>query len=202
MLKKAPPVDAYVDEPPQPLGPIGRSLWDAYLGDRDLPDERQRRLLFTACTAAQRAADLGSIIERDGPVIESKTGHTREHPGGETGATLPRLGEELLRASEAKRRWFTWKTRRPDSRSPRSCCATIGAGKTGSQLRSSTSMASTVWPISWSRASSKRPAFSRGHLPNTSTGFTLGSTCWLSARKPRRGGEFNRSMVRDRGSEC
>lgn len=89
MLKKAPPVDAYVDEPPQPLGPIGRSLWDAYLGDHDLPDERQRRLLFTACTAAQRAADLGSIIERDGPVIESKTGHMREHPAVRSYTTSP-----------------------------------------------------------------------------------------------------------------
>ncbi len=45
MLKKAPQIDAYTDEPPQPLGPIGRGLWDRFLGDRDLSEERERELL-------------------------------------------------------------------------------------------------------------------------------------------------------------
>ena len=73
-------LDVYVDEPPQPLGPVGRALWDRVLGDRDLSEQRERELLFQACTAVQRASDLGAEIERDGPVIESATGRKTEHP--------------------------------------------------------------------------------------------------------------------------
>ena len=82
MLKKLKPKlpDTFVDEPSQPLGEIGRALWDAILTDRDL-NERERELLFQACVASQRAADLGKRIEQDGMIIESATGRMIEHPG-------------------------------------------------------------------------------------------------------------------------
>src|SRR5262249_42945563 len=78
MLKK---LDTFTDEPPQPLGDVGRALWDRLLADRDLPSERERELLLNACVATDRAAALGVEIERDGAVVTSTTGHKREHPG-------------------------------------------------------------------------------------------------------------------------
>ena len=80
MLKKMPPLDVFTDEPPQPLGSIGRELWDRMLGDRDLPSERERELLYRACVATQLEAELRAEIERDGPVVVSKTGRMTEHP--------------------------------------------------------------------------------------------------------------------------
>ena len=80
MLKKAPQPDVFTDEPPQPLGPIGRALWDRFLGDRDLSDERERELLYRACVATQLEAELRAEIERDGAVITTKTGRIMEHP--------------------------------------------------------------------------------------------------------------------------
>lgn len=81
MLKKVskPQLDVYVDEPPQPLGDIGRELWHRMLGDRDLSSERERELLFQACIASQRAADLAVEIEKHGLVIETATGNVREN---------------------------------------------------------------------------------------------------------------------------
>lgn len=37
-------------------------------------------MLFEACVATQRAAELGRRIEQDGAVIESATGRLIEHP--------------------------------------------------------------------------------------------------------------------------
>ena len=54
MLKKVQPqLDVYVDEPPAPLGPTGRAMWNAFVADRDLPDELSRQLLFQSCDAVE-----------------------------------------------------------------------------------------------------------------------------------------------------
>jgi hypothetical protein len=80
MLKKVQPqLAAYIDEPPQPLGSIGRELWHRMLGDRDLSSERERELLFQAAVATQRAADLAEQIEKDGLITETATGRKVEN---------------------------------------------------------------------------------------------------------------------------
>lgn len=66
MLKKVQPqLDVYVDEPPAPLGPTGRAMWNAFVADRDLPDELSRQLLFQSCDAVEQAAILAKQIEAE-----------------------------------------------------------------------------------------------------------------------------------------
>ena len=82
MLKTKPKLVVYEDAPPQPLGKIGREVWDGVISDRADRDlnERERHLLWQAADAVERAADLAKHLDTDGMVIETSTGRKIEHP--------------------------------------------------------------------------------------------------------------------------
>jgi hypothetical protein len=66
-------------EPPQPLGAVGRSLWDRITSSYDISDSGGQQMLFEACAASDRAESLRAQINQDGEVIRTKTGF-RDHP--------------------------------------------------------------------------------------------------------------------------
>jgi hypothetical protein len=66
-------------EPPRPLGPHGRGLWDSILSENTFDDSAGREMLYHACAALDRAEHCAEIINAEGAVVRSKTG-VREHP--------------------------------------------------------------------------------------------------------------------------
>jgi hypothetical protein len=67
-------------KPPRSLGRAGADLWRRITQNYDIHDEGGRELLAQACAAADRAAELQALIDKDGAVIMTRTG-PREHPG-------------------------------------------------------------------------------------------------------------------------
>ena len=66
-------------EPPSILGDPGRRLWTQVMAEYDVSDVAGRQLLLQACAALDRAEGLAADIERDGAVIQTRTG-LRDHP--------------------------------------------------------------------------------------------------------------------------
>src|SRR3954470_17558324 len=68
-----------VSTPPRPLGEAGRALWDRIMGEYQVEDSGGIELLLLACEATDRAAELGQTIQRDGPIVATRSG-LKEHP--------------------------------------------------------------------------------------------------------------------------
>ena len=66
-------------EPPRPLGPNGRSLWDRTHREYAIDDVAGVEFLALSCEALDRAQALSEAIERDGLVIRTSAG-PRTHP--------------------------------------------------------------------------------------------------------------------------
>jgi hypothetical protein len=89
-------------QPPDRLGEVGAQLWREVTRDYEFDDPGSFETLFQACAAADRAEELRQAIDRDGPVLRTKTG-LRDHPAlkHEIAArsflvrTLGRLGLDL-----------------------------------------------------------------------------------------------------------
>ena len=71
---------AQVPEPPRPLGPHGRQLWDRTQLEYRILDVGGIELLAQACAAEDTAESLAAAIARDGHVIYSRAGVPRTHP--------------------------------------------------------------------------------------------------------------------------
>ena len=67
-------------EPPIVLGERGRALWDTLRREFVIADAAGIELLAQACAAADRAEALRAAIDRDGEVVQTRTG-PRAHPG-------------------------------------------------------------------------------------------------------------------------
>ena len=66
--------------PPRELGRHGRKLWDEVQAAYGISDRGGIEILAQACTALDRAEGLAEAIERDGPVVYSRTGVPKSHP--------------------------------------------------------------------------------------------------------------------------
>ena len=66
-------------EPPRPLGPHGRRLWDEVQVEYSIRDSGGCELLAQAAAALDMAEALAAEIAADGAVIRGKTG-PRSHP--------------------------------------------------------------------------------------------------------------------------
>ena len=76
------PPDASTTRPPRQLGQYGTELWDAVMLEYRIEDRGGIELLAQACAALDRAEALSAAIERDGgPIVHSRTGVPRAHPG-------------------------------------------------------------------------------------------------------------------------
>ena len=88
--------------PLRPLAKDGRQLWDAITSEFDITDAGGRELLQQAAEALDRVSALRAAIERDGEIVQTRTG-PKEHPGLRTELagrafitrTLQRLGVNL-----------------------------------------------------------------------------------------------------------
>jgi hypothetical protein len=67
-------------EPPSALGEAGRTLWERVQAEFAIADCGGVELLFQACSAADRAAELQRQIDGDGCVVYGKAGLPKEHP--------------------------------------------------------------------------------------------------------------------------
>jgi hypothetical protein len=66
-------------EPPSILGEPGKRLWAQVMLEYDVSDVAGKAMLTQACAALDRAEGLAADIERDGAVIQTRTG-LRDHP--------------------------------------------------------------------------------------------------------------------------
>jgi hypothetical protein len=66
-------------QPPGKLGAVGMSLWTDIVAAYEFSDRASYETLFQACAAAERAAALRAVIDRDGEVIRTKAG-PKGHP--------------------------------------------------------------------------------------------------------------------------
>jgi hypothetical protein len=73
-----PPVPAW--EPPRPLGPHGRALWDAVTSEFCFDDVTGRELLGEACEALDRVQAMRERINLDGEVQITADGQAKPHP--------------------------------------------------------------------------------------------------------------------------
>ena len=64
---------------PSTLGKPGATLWQSIMSEYKIDDAGGREMLLQICTAADRADECAEAIDRDGPMIRTKTG-LREHP--------------------------------------------------------------------------------------------------------------------------
>jgi hypothetical protein len=84
-MEKKPPLSvvsnlsATATHPPPSLAEVGRSLWNRVMTEYRIQDCGGLEMLFQACAAADRAAALAALIDRDGEVIRTKAG-PRAHP--------------------------------------------------------------------------------------------------------------------------
>jgi hypothetical protein len=65
--------------PPADLGSNGRKLWSAILHDHGIRGAGNLAVLHEAAKAIDAAEEFGSIIARDGPVLQTKSG-VKDHP--------------------------------------------------------------------------------------------------------------------------
>jgi len=70
---------ATIGTPPRKLGKAGLALWNAVVNEYDVADSGGRELLCLAGQTLDRAEQLKEIIDKDGPVLRTKTG-TKAHP--------------------------------------------------------------------------------------------------------------------------
>jgi hypothetical protein len=68
------------DEPPRPLGDLGRDLWNAIRLNYTPTDYIDAELLYQACAASERAESCRQLIEREGEVITTSSGCMKDHP--------------------------------------------------------------------------------------------------------------------------
>jgi hypothetical protein len=66
-------------KPPRKLGNLGSSLWESLQREYVISDAAGIELLMQACEAADRIGRLSEQIDKDGEVIQSKSG-PRIHP--------------------------------------------------------------------------------------------------------------------------
>jgi hypothetical protein len=66
-------------QPPRPLGPEGRGLWDRVQREYDVSDPAGIEFLTLAAESLDRARSLSEAIQRDGEVIRTPSG-IRTHP--------------------------------------------------------------------------------------------------------------------------
>ena len=66
-------------KPPPDLGVSGRQLWTSILQDHDVHGAGSLAILHQAGKALDVAEQYASIIAKDGPVLETKSG-ARDHP--------------------------------------------------------------------------------------------------------------------------
>lgn len=66
-------------DPSSTLGPHGRQLWATIMAEHHFRDAGALAVLAQAAKAIDAAEQYGAIIERDGPVLQSKSG-PRDHP--------------------------------------------------------------------------------------------------------------------------
>jgi hypothetical protein len=105
-------------QPPSSLGEPGRSLWGRIMAEYQIQDAGGLEMLFQACAAADRAARLAVLIDRDGEVVRTKAG-PKQHPALKEELacrafvvrTLQRLGLDVepIRAPGRPCRGVGWK---------------------------------------------------------------------------------------------
>jgi P27 family predicted phage terminase small subunit len=66
-------------QPPRKLGQHGLDLWRKIMAEYDISDAGGLEILCQICVALDRAEQAAEHINRDGPVILTKSG-LREHP--------------------------------------------------------------------------------------------------------------------------
>jgi hypothetical protein len=66
--------------PPSKLGAVGLSLWNDITGSYEFADRASFEMLFQACAAADRAAQLRALIDEQGEVLALRNGLLRDHP--------------------------------------------------------------------------------------------------------------------------
>jgi hypothetical protein len=66
--------------PLRQLAKDGRQLWDAVSMEFDISDAGGREMLQEAAEALDRVQALRAAIERDGEIVQTRTG-PKEHPG-------------------------------------------------------------------------------------------------------------------------
>lgn len=64
---------------PATLGKTGATLWRSIQTEYRIIDSGGVETLLQICRAADRAAEYGTVIDRDGPMISTKHG-PKEHP--------------------------------------------------------------------------------------------------------------------------
>src|SRR5262245_33433167 len=69
-----------VPDPPQPLGPAGRALWNAVMGEYGITDTGGTTMLMMGCLAYDRSERLRAQIDADGEIIKLRNGSIRAHP--------------------------------------------------------------------------------------------------------------------------
>jgi hypothetical protein len=87
------------DQPPRPLGPAGRALWDRVVAEYVIDDCAGRELLAQAAAALGRVESLAADIAADGEILRTRAG-PRPNPAIKTELearsfvvrTLARLG--------------------------------------------------------------------------------------------------------------
>jgi hypothetical protein len=67
-------------QPPGELGPSGRSLWDEITSSYYFDDRGSLETLYQAAAACDRAERCRREIERDGELIQTRSGLLKEHP--------------------------------------------------------------------------------------------------------------------------
>jgi hypothetical protein len=78
-LKIVGPTKSNPYAPPLSLGKAGASQWRTIMNEYRITDSGGRAVLLQICSATDNLADCDAVIERDGPMIRTKTG-SREHP--------------------------------------------------------------------------------------------------------------------------
>jgi hypothetical protein len=68
-----------VPTPPRPLGQHGRQLWNSVHAEYEVVDAGGIEMLCLACASLDRAEQLKTAIDEDGPIIRSKAG-VRDNP--------------------------------------------------------------------------------------------------------------------------
>ena len=83
-MTKTPPLSIVSGEagisPPRPLSHEGKALWDRVQHEYMVQDTGGCELLCLAGEALDRAQSLGAAIEKDGPVVYTRTGVPKTHP--------------------------------------------------------------------------------------------------------------------------
>jgi P27 family predicted phage terminase small subunit len=69
------------NSPPRTLKQHGTALWNRVTGEYAVEDAAGRALLTLACQALDRAEALRELIDSEGEMLQSRTGHYKEHPG-------------------------------------------------------------------------------------------------------------------------